>query len=464
MANREIFHPIHQLTKLDVGTSFESLTGWRYTLTDQKTADLQTCAYRARALPPRSEPARPAPARPAPARDVFIKAVFLPPSPNKIALDLFDRISLEYDILGVLRGVRGVPARIELMTIPHSGSMPLTSLLSCEWQDGTVLSEVLSSSPQELRELSVLELVDLCRNLIEILAMIHDRKVMHNDIKPPNIIYHADRGFSVVDYNVAKVEGDPDRTVVRYTPAYAAPERTSGEVSFASDVYSLGIVLASILLAREISGDSSTPPNLESATDLQIEISDLLSSRRDIKQHLCDAVTRAVSPKPQDRYPTARDLLREFVVEVHVSLLESAARRHGISLNHWDLAFIEEELEKAHRNYGKPAVSDAINVIITCEKALATKQPFSVEVLKKILYSMREYVMKSHGGDLYFGFRVLLEYIKPLCDAGVLERPKARNFLFNEIIKKEPNILSKWTYPYVYKNFALEVVRSLYIP
>jgi phosphopantetheine adenylyltransferase len=78
-----------------------------------------------------------------------------------------------------------------------------------------------------------------------------------------------------------------------------------------------------------------------------------------------------------------------------VPLIESTASRHGISLNCWELAFIEEELEKAHRNYGKPAVSDAINVIITCEKALATKQQLRVEYIKTMLNSMGEYVMKS---------------------------------------------------------------------
>ncbi len=97
----------------------------------------------------------------------------------------------------------------------------------------------------------------------------HARLVLHCDLKPANILVRADGEPVLLDFGIARLienDGSPGRQPF-FTPGYAAPELCAGEPEgMASDVYSLGIVLAGLLAAQDAArgpaaGQAPLPPS-----------------------------------------------------------------------------------------------------------------------------------------------------------------------------------------------------------
>jgi serine/threonine-protein kinase len=85
------------------------------------------------------------------------------------------------------------------------------------------------------------------------LATAHARGVVHRDVTPANVMLTA-AGAKVVDFGISALVGQrdaaPDGSLLG-TPAYLAPERLSGgQVSPATDVYALGLLLYRMLTGR----------------------------------------------------------------------------------------------------------------------------------------------------------------------------------------------------------------------
>jgi len=113
---------------------------------------------------------------------------------------------------------------------------------------GRTLSERLAEGP--------LSAPNALRTLAEVaaaLAAAHAQDVVHRDVKPSNVML-TPSGAKVVDFGIAAVVGSEELDgdgLLLGTPAYLAPERlTAGQVTAASDVYALGLLIHRVLTNR----------------------------------------------------------------------------------------------------------------------------------------------------------------------------------------------------------------------
>ncbi|WP_157802255.1 serine/threonine-protein kinase [Diaminobutyricimonas aerilata] len=123
--------------------------------------------------------------------------------------------------------------------------------LVMELIEDSTLESRLVGEPLELHEVA-----DLGSQIAEALAYVHAHQIVHRDVKPANIlIAEGGQGLrrvaKLTDFGIAQFAGGNRITsagTVIGTASYLSPEQTStGQVSGASDVYSLGLVLLEAL-------------------------------------------------------------------------------------------------------------------------------------------------------------------------------------------------------------------------
>jgi|GEM_PF-6735914 len=146
-------------------------------------------------------------------------------------------------------------------------------------------------------------------------AHAHERGVFHRDIKPGNILIDAAGAPHLTDFGIAKlVENDAHQTISHAmlgTPAYMSPEQAAGQreaISAASDIYSLGAVLHTLLTGRppprpaaDDSAEFAAPPRLPR--------SETPDPTEDALETIC---LRCLQFDPQRRYPSALALAEDL--------------------------------------------------------------------------------------------------------------------------------------------------------
>lgn len=90
---------------------------------------------------------------------------------------------------------------------------------------------------------------DAVRILSDMAKALHDlrsKSIIHNDIKPANILYSRETGGVLIDFGLASYDGDP--ISVAGTPWYVAPEYLDrGKRGAAADTWALGVVMLYLL-------------------------------------------------------------------------------------------------------------------------------------------------------------------------------------------------------------------------
>ncbi|MDJ0799056.1 MAG: protein kinase [Calothrix sp. MO_167.B12] len=101
------------------------------------------------------------------------------------------------------------------------------------------------------KQLSEAEIIQLLKDILEVLAFVHKQNLIHRDIKPSNIMRRKSDGKIVlIDFGavkqIAELESNPQghTTFTRYigTPGYMASEQAKGDPKLCSDIYAVGII------------------------------------------------------------------------------------------------------------------------------------------------------------------------------------------------------------------------------
>lgn len=133
-----------------------------------------------------------------------------------------------------------------------------------------ISGEDLGSLLRRIGRLPLEKATELAQQLCAGLAALHEQGVLHRDLKPDNVMIDARGRLKITDFGLAAVAEElEDNELGDGTPAYMSPEQAAGrEVSVASDIYALGLLLYEILTGvHAVSGHSRaadsrvTPPH-----------------------------------------------------------------------------------------------------------------------------------------------------------------------------------------------------------
>lgn len=233
----------------------------------------------------------------------------------------------------------------ERLTCPHSVRLHAHGedelgmpYIAFELLEGQSLSSWLSERGPQTPESTA----RIARAALEALAEAHDLGMVHRDIKPANIHLcsyggHADF-VKVLDFGIAK-RSARDATqltaadVVVGTARYMAPEQLRGEeISPATDLYSLGLVMAELLAGEPVFRGTTIDVCIEQVSPRSVP---LTASVRG--SPLGALIARATDKDPGRRFQSARELLAALPVPGHRATLpddEPTQVVHESSLEH----------------------------------------------------------------------------------------------------------------------------------
>lgn len=104
-------------------------------------------------------------------------------------------------------------------------------------------------------------ILSIFRPICNALSYAHQRRVIHCDIKPSNILYDVSGKWLLSDFSIAHITGLSQSVIAGVgTPEYMAPEQVrGGSLGQWTDLYSLGIVLFQLLCggALPFNGDKA---------------------------------------------------------------------------------------------------------------------------------------------------------------------------------------------------------------
>lgn len=128
--------------------------------------------------------------------------------------------------------------------------LPLGVGLVMEYIEGRTLDKYLAENPPKK------ERDRIFNELLYAVGYLHKRGIIHNDIKPENIlITHADNSLKLIDFGLADSDAQYALRTLGCTPRYASPElqAQSQEIDARSDIYSIGIIMEQIFGHSRIS-------------------------------------------------------------------------------------------------------------------------------------------------------------------------------------------------------------------
>jgi serine/threonine protein kinase len=198
------------------------------------------------------------------------------------------------------------------------GTLPTGApYLVMEYLEGRDLSEILASEGRP--GLSTPRAIHFILQALRGLHVAHAAGIVHRDMKPSNVFVITKDGepdfVKLVDFGISKVKQTGGVNITKTnsalgTPLYMSPEqaRSPRDVDHRSDLYSVGVILYELLTGR-------TPFFSETGefTEILFKIftqdpPPIQTYRPDLPPGLCDAVHRALTRDPKDRYATTVEM------------------------------------------------------------------------------------------------------------------------------------------------------------
>ncbi|MDT9189492.1 MAG: serine/threonine-protein kinase [Limnospira sp. PMC 894.15] len=229
----------------------------------------------------------------------FLPAGDLGPQQLAIAQGLFEREAQVLDRLGHQHPQ--IPNLLAYFPLEATGWQTRTPqqffYLVQEYIDGQNLEQELSSRGP----FSETEVLEVMREILNILEFVHGEDVIHRDIKPSNIMRDRSGTLHLLDFGAVKevTQAPGNKSTGIYSAGFAPPEQMRGRSVYPStDLYALAVTAIMLLTAKDPEDLFDNYSNAWIWKD-QVTISDSLANILD----------RMLQPTPSDRFGAATEVL-----------------------------------------------------------------------------------------------------------------------------------------------------------
>lgn len=178
-----------------------------------------------------------------------------------------------------------------------------TSYMVMNYIEGRSILDIVNSRGR----LPYPEVVNYIAQISNAIGYIHDRHILHRDIKPDNIMITADYKAILIDFGSAR-DFEQDKTQVQtsiLTPGYAPPEQYTAKSRKGSytDIYAIGATMYFMLTGQ---------PPLESASRLTEQMTSPKELVPEIPEEANRTILKAMQLKAENRHQTIQDFMDDL--------------------------------------------------------------------------------------------------------------------------------------------------------
>ena len=205
-----------------------------------------------------------------------------------------------------------------------------------EYLQGQDLAQLIQQGGLEVNKKIEL-LIQVCKAL----SYAHKNGVIHRDIKPANIFIDLENHAHVLDFGIAQfcdseATSDTDDMIMG-TLAYMSPEQqnSSANITFLSDIYSLGVVMYVLFTGQKPVGNFTAPSDLAAGITSQLD----------------KLILDCLKTDPLDRPASAdkvKDILLQLLSGTHLKQEQKELAEQGISSLKVGFALLDILKEEKH--------------------------------------------------------------------------------------------------------------------